>query len=145
MKTFCKTLVLSILSLIGLAGVAPRAKADVVDISPYSHAAVAFSSSTGKYGYAWNHGSRAEAERVALSRCTEKDARIVGWVNEGFLVVAIGEDNTYGMGYRFGDGASNRDAYNRALKELSERTTAKGRPKVVIVLCSGNLDPQILK
>lgn len=143
MKTIRKALALSILSLIGLAGMAPQAKADVVDISPFSYAAVAFSPSTGKYGYAWNHGSRAAAEKTALSRCTEKDAEIVAWVNEGFLAVAIAEDNTYGTGYRFGAGASNTDAFNRAKAELKKRTDS--RIKVIIVLCSDNVEPQILK
>lgn len=143
MKTLCNALTLSMLSLIGLAGLAPQAQADVVEISPYSYAAVAFSKETGKYGYAWNHRSRAEAERVALSRCTEKDAKIVAWVNDGFLAVVIAEDNAYGTGYRFGNGASTRGAYDRALEEKKSRTSSP--TKVVIVLCSGNVDPQILK
>ena len=144
MKTLCKSLVLSILSLIGLAGFAPRANADVV-IDFDTYAAVAYSPSTGKYGYAWNYGSRGAAERVALSKCTEKDAKIVGWVKGGWLVLAIGEDNAYGMGYEYGDGASSRDAKLTALKELAERTKGSKRPKVLICLCSGNVDPQIIK
>jgi serine/threonine-protein kinase len=143
MKTLRNALVLSILSLVGFAGFAPRAAADVVEISPYSYAAVAFSPSTGEFGYAWNHGSRSEAERVALSRCTEKDAKIIGWVNDGFMAVAIGEDNSYGMGYRFGDGANTRDAVNTAVRNLSKHTEKEY--KTLIVLCSGNVRPQVIK
>lgn len=145
MKTLYNRLVLSLLSLVGMSVSASQAKADTVVIDPDTYAAVAYSPSTGKYGYAWNHYSRAAAERTALSRCTEKDATVVGWVNDGILAVAIGDDNAYGMGYQFGDGASTRDAVNRALRNLVDRTTGSKDPKVLIVLCSGNVTPQIIK
>ena len=61
------------------------------------HAAIAYSPSTGSYGYAYNHASRCEAERAALSYCTASDSRIVGWVCGGWVSLAIGENNGYGV------------------------------------------------
>src|SRR5207248_878023 len=92
-----KTLLASFaLSLLALAGFSTSARADeVVTLNPDGYAAVAYSAKTGKYGYAYNLGSRGAAEREALSGCKEDDAKIVGWVNDGFLVLVIADDNAY--------------------------------------------------
>jgi hypothetical protein len=139
-----KTLLASFaLSLLALAGFSSSARADVVTIDSDSYAAVAYSPKTGKYGYAWGCGSRGSAERAALSECKEDDAKIVGWVNAGFLVLVIADDNAYGCGYSYGDGATNTDAHKSAVKELRKHSDVK--VKVIVVLCSSGLQPQIIK
>ena len=66
MKTLNTAIVLSALVLAGL--VASPARAGTVEIDPDACAAVAYSPSTGKYGYAWNYWNRAAAERAGRAR-----------------------------------------------------------------------------
>ncbi|MCE9534661.1 MAG: DUF4189 domain-containing protein [Planctomycetes bacterium] len=142
MTTIRYSLVLALLSLIGLNSMAAPAKADVeIDFDTY--AAVAYSPKTGKYGYAWNWRSRAQAERVALANCIEADAKVVGWVKAGWLVLAVSDDNDYGVGYAFGQGASTRDAKIDALNECAKHNKGKNPPKIKVLLCSGNYAPQV--
>ena len=140
MKTLRNALVLSVLTLAGLTVPAPHARADVtIDFDTY--AAVAYSPATGKYGYAWNHRSRYLAERAALSKCPAADARVVGWVKGGWLVLAVGDNNAYGTGWEYGVGATNVDAYKRALRQCLARAN---KVVTVVVLCSGNVAPRVL-
>ena len=77
MKTLRNGLVISVLSLFGFLTGAPHVRADVeIDFNTY--AAIAYSPSTGAYGYAYNYWSRYSAEREALRRCAAEDAEIVG-------------------------------------------------------------------
>ena len=140
MKLLQHTIVLSLLALIGVISTGSPTQA--VDVDVNSYAAVAFSESTGKYGYAWDHPSRASAERAALSHCRESDAKIVGWVKGGWLALAIGDSYAYGVAWEFGNGASNGVARRRAIAECK-----KSNQKVVtlICLCSGNYPPEIVK
>ena len=48
------------------------------------YAAIAYSASTGVYGYAFDYGTRGEAQRVALARCGSADARLAGWARNGW-------------------------------------------------------------
>ena len=137
-------LVCAILSLVSVATDASESRASE-KISFDTYAAIAYSPSTGHYGYAWNHGSRGAAERVALSKCKEPDAKIVGWVKAGWLVLAIGEDNAYGVGWTYGNGATNSDAEKFAVDDLGTHTKGSKRPKVIVCVCSGNIDPEIIK
>jgi hypothetical protein len=141
MKTLCQAVVLS--ALVGLLALAPapKARADVViDLDTY--AAVAYSPSTGQYGYAWNFYSRSAAERVALVHCKADDARIVGWVQGGWLVLMIGDNNAYGVGYTYGAGAANTDALETAREECLQRAK---KVKVVVCLCSGDYPPEVIE
>jgi hypothetical protein len=140
LKHLCKSLLISFCLLTGSLEFASQAQADTIDFSTYG--AVAFSSSTGSYGYAWNCGTRGEAEQAALARCTASDARIVGWVQGGWLVLAIGENNSYGIGWEYGDGATNTVAQQRAIDECHARGE---KVRTLICLCSGDIDPVILK
>ena len=54
-----------------------------IDIDPDSVAAIAYSPSTGEFGYAYNYEDRESAEKAALKNCSPKDARIVCWVKSG--------------------------------------------------------------
>ncbi len=102
-----------------------------IDVSEASYAAIAYAPSTGNYRYSYNHGSRHSAEQAALRGLTEKDAKIVCWVNRGFCALALGDEvGSYGTGWTFGDDASNTEAKETALRNCRERTTGAR-----IVLC----------
>lgn len=107
------------------------------------YAVIAFSQSTGEYGYAWNHWNYSDAARVALSRCNAKDAEVVAWVENGFAALAIGDnDSTYGTGWEWGDGATNIDAINTAKENC--RSYGK-RVKTIVVVHSHYFNPQVIK
>lgn len=109
----------------------PTIAEETVSIDSDSFAAIAFSPKTNKYAYAYNYGSRKAAEAEALRRCPYDDAKIAGWVNDGFCALALGKDSgCYGCGYDFGAGSSNTNAQNRALAECDKRTTESH-----VVLC----------
>ncbi len=61
-----------------------------------TYAAIALSAKTGDVGY--NVGvqfSREKAEHSALANCKGDDARVVGWVKNGWCAVAVGRNNRY--------------------------------------------------
>ncbi len=120
-----KTTILGALLLLILSAVCvPAASAQSLDVDSSSYAAVAYSPSTGDYGYSYNYGSRWSAEKAALERCDAPDARIVGWVNRGFFALALGDDKScWGTGWSYGDDATNTEAITRALAECRKRTT----------------------
>jgi hypothetical protein len=120
--TFLRTVAAATL-VCGLFGSATL-KADSIDVSAYSYAAVAYSPSTGTFHYAYNYGSRVAAEQAALDAHQADDARIVCWVNRGFCALAIGDDKScWGVGWSYDDGASTDDAMNFALEDCRERTS----------------------
>ena len=141
MKTLRIGLVLSALSLLAVLVSANRARADV-EINFDTYAAVAFSKSTGKWGYAYNYGSRFAAERAAIANCGATDAEAVGWVKGGWLALAVGDNKAYGVAWEFGEGAVNRDAKLRAIQECKDRG---GKVTTLICVCSGNVDPEVIK
>jgi hypothetical protein len=106
-------------------------RADEISIDEDSYAAVAYSPSTGDFRYAYGYGDRDDAEQAALEGFHAKDARIVCWVNNGFCALALGDDKSaWGVGYEYGDAASNTEAMGTAMEECRKRT--KGAH---IVLC----------
>jgi hypothetical protein len=108
------------------------ARADSITIRSGSYAAIAYSPSTGKYRYAHNYNSRRAAEDAAVTALGADDAKIVCWTSEGFCALALGDDKSaYGVGWRFGAGASNTDAMKEALKNCNARTT---NARVVVCL-----------
>lgn len=110
--------------LAGLFPPAVRAADKWITVSRYSYAAIAYSPTTGAYRYAYNYGSRQAAENAALKAMNDKDARIVCWVNQGFCVLALGDDkSTWGVGWKHGHGANFLDAQMTALEECRKRTT----------------------
>jgi len=77
------------------------------------YCAIAYSKSTGRYGHGEGYDSRAAAEYRALAECGTHDARVVGWVRNGYLSLALGRlVGTYGTGY----GSDIYTAKARALK-----------------------------
>lgn len=141
MKNLSKLVVLALVTLVGTSSFASKAHAVDIDFGRY--AAVAYSSKTGKFGYAWDWGSRATAESVALMNCKADDAKVVGWVKGGWLVLAVADDNAYGVGYTFGEGASNADARQRAIKDCMKHSKSTGPIKIKVVLCSGDYAPVV--
>lgn len=107
-----------------------------IDVSEDSYAAIAYAPSTGNYRYSYNYGSRYSAEQAALRGLTEKDAKIVCWVNRGFCALALGDDvGCYGTGWTYGDDASNTEAMDTALTNCREHT--KGARIVLCLVSDG--------
>jgi hypothetical protein len=106
-----------------------------------TYAAIAYSTSTGECYYAWNYASRHDAESAALAGMNANDARIVGWVNQGWLVLIIGDDNSYGIGWQYGNGARLNVASQHAMNACLQHTN---KIRKVIRLGSGNRAPEIV-
>ena len=119
MKTVCVATVLALVS-----GALACAEDHTIQISGHSYAAIAYSPATGKYGYSYDLRSRAAAEKVALEKCDAADARIVTWVNKGFIALALGSDKScWGVGWSYGNGCSNTAAKDYALDDCKKRTS----------------------
>jgi hypothetical protein len=98
--------------------------ASAIDVSNRSYAAIAYSPSTGNYGYVYDYRSRKSAEAAALEKCNAPDAQIVCWINRGFCSLALGDDKScWGVGWEYGGGAESRKAVDRALENCRKRTT----------------------
>jgi serine/threonine-protein kinase len=134
MKTLQTLVLVVVLSGVAFLGLTPAARSDVVYFSGSTYAAIAYSPSTGKIGYGYNYGSRSEAQAAALRNCPASDARIVTWVNNGFCAFALGDDKSrWGVGWSYGNGATNTSARSRALYEARKRTV---NCHVVLCVCS---------
>ena len=97
------------------------ARADSISYTGSSYAAIAYSEKTGKYGYSFQQPARSTAETVALRNCKADDAKIVTWARNGFCALAVGDGTAWGIGYSYGDGATNTSAKERALAECQTR------------------------
>jgi len=62
-------------------------------------AAIAYSPVTGRLGYAFGFGCLQDAENDALRRCCAADARIVAWVQSGWVALAVGDNGAYGFAW----------------------------------------------
>jgi type II secretory pathway pseudopilin PulG len=83
------------------------------------YAAIAYSFGTGKWGNAYNYTTRAEAERVALSKCGKSDCEVLAWARNACCALAVGDDSKYGYGWD----SDRSSAERRALAECRKRTT----------------------
>jgi len=63
------------------------------------YGAIAYSNSSGKYGYSYGCSSRSTAERLALNKCAASDRRIVVWVSKGWAALAVNDANRWGTGW----------------------------------------------
>jgi serine/threonine-protein kinase len=131
--------------LAGIAGllflVLPSQAADnVIFFRGTTYGAIAYSEKTGAWGYAYDQSTRGMAEGIARRNCTGDDARAVGWVRNGFVALAVGENGAWGVGYSYGDGATNREAKERALEECRKRSKTA---RLVICVCSLDVKPEI--
>lgn len=60
------------------------------------YAAVAWSPSTGRYGYSYNCRTYELARAMALEYCNASDARIVIWTRNGYIAIARGYGRSIG-------------------------------------------------
>jgi hypothetical protein len=88
-------------------------------IASAAHAAIAYSQSTGSFGYSWGYAYQDGAELAALDRCDGEDAEVVGWVRNGWCALAVGDGNGYGCAW----GLTEAEAQENALIECSKNTT----------------------
>jgi serine/threonine-protein kinase len=82
------------------------------------YAAIAYSPSTGKYGYSYNYTSQAGAQRRALAQLNANDAKLVAWSRNSYCALAKGKDNSYGAAY----GTTASQARSRALSECQKHS-----------------------
>src|SRR5262245_54310761 len=82
------------------------ALATVVAVSPSrandcgnKFAAIAYSTQTGKYGYANGYADKCAAERDAVAKCGACDARVVVEVENGWAALALGPHGAYGAAW----------------------------------------------
>jgi len=84
------------------------------------YAAIAYSASTGKYGFSHGYSSRGCAEQAALGQCTVEDAHILVWARGNWCALALGDEvGEYGWAWA---GTAER-AKQRALEECRKHTT----------------------
>ena len=83
-------------------------------------AAIAYSKSTGKYGWATGKRSQAEAEARALARCRASDATILISTTRSHVALALGDKRG---SYGFAAGSVKGDVERRAKARCSEHTT----------------------
>jgi serine/threonine-protein kinase len=84
-----------------------------------NYGAIAYSPSTGAHGWAYDYGSRAAAEQVALSICRRHagDCIVPIWFRNACGALAVGSG-----GYGSGWGSNRRLAENFALRSCRKHT-----------------------
>jgi Domain of unknown function (DUF4189) len=96
----------------------PQTQAQPANTTYY--AAIAFSPSTGRYGYTYGWLSSTNARRASREKCKAADAQVIVVVGNGYAALALGDDpSAYGYGY----GQTAADARRHALAECQKRTT----------------------
>ena len=97
-----------------------------------SGGAIAYSKSTGRWGYSTGGGRR--APYMALKNCAAPDAEVIVQKADGWLALAVGDDlGVYGWGY-----AGNRaDAERNALDACKSTQPAK----IVLSFCTNGVVP----
>ncbi len=97
MRTSVHFIIISVASLVAI-GVADfslyPAEAQAQDM----YGAIAYSSSTGRYGYSYDWGSRSEAEDYARSQCGRSDCAIKVWFKNACGALAVGQTRRTGLG-----------------------------------------------
>jgi hypothetical protein len=107
-----------VLTAFSLLAVTPNTQAQPAYTTYW--AALAWSPSTGRYGYSCGWLSEVNARRVALKNCNARDAQVVYYVGNGYLAVAQGDD-PLAIGY--GGAKTAAEAKAIALRECRKRTT----------------------
>lgn len=93
--------------------------------------AIAYSQSTGNFGY--QTGGGRNAPYMALKRCNASDAKIIAQKFDCWMALALGDDKSaYGWGY----GGNRIDAERNALEECRKRTT---HAKIVASFCTNGV------
>jgi len=82
----------------------------IAAMSPGGYSAIAYSHATGEFGSASDCGSVGEAEHLALSRCQQKDARVVVWCQDAWCALAVDEHHDFGFACSRNREEAERDA-----------------------------------
>lgn len=81
------------------------------------YAAIAFSQSTGRWGYSTGFSAEVNARRQSLRNCVAKDCKVVLMVGNGYAALALGDDTTaYGFGHSKGADVARRFALDACSK-----------------------------
>ncbi|MGE0610240.1 MAG: DUF4189 domain-containing protein [Pirellulales bacterium] len=89
-----------VVALLWLALLPPASVARAQPPNTTYYVAIAFSKSTGQYGYSSGWLSETNARRDARSRCRADDAAVVLVVGNGYAALALGDDQAaFGYGY----------------------------------------------
>jgi len=75
------------------------------------YAVIAYSPTTGRYGYTYNYGYLGDAEVDAIARCDAPDAVVVAWSRNEWCALAVSDDGSYG----YSSGWSQAEAEANAL------------------------------
>jgi hypothetical protein len=63
------------------------------------YAAIAYSPSTGKYGYSYGFPCLDQAEAAARENAADCNAQVMVWTENEYLALAQNSDGSYGYGY----------------------------------------------
>ncbi len=83
-----------------------------------NYGAIAYSESSGKWGYSYDYGSRGQAENAALRRCKSGDCEIKLWFKNSCGALAKGDKGALGWLWA---AEGRREAESRALSESRAR------------------------
>jgi serine/threonine-protein kinase len=84
-----------------------------------SYGAIAYSPTTGRYGWSCRAPERATAEKIAINSCGTADATIVVWGGDTHLALALGDGQAYGSAWD----ANRSRAEQKALETCSRYGT----------------------
>lgn len=98
-----------------------------VEAGPTRYAAIAYSPSTGLYGYGNGFSTKADAIERALQECGGRDAR-TNWCRNAWIALAISDSSPGGYGWAWATSAAGARRAARA-KCLEENDDAR------VVLC----------
>jgi hypothetical protein len=93
-----------------------------------TYAAIAYSRSTGKYGFTYQQPTLEAAKADALRRCEGNDARIVVWTRNGWCALAKGADGTFGAA----SAPSQQEAEKDALGDCAKKTSGQAQVAIAI-------------
>jgi len=97
-------------------------------------AAIAYSKSTGQWGYGYQHGSVGDANREAIRQCKAPDAAVICWAKNGWYCAFADGPKSYAGA----SAATAAEAKEKALKEANSIS-----PGARIILCIGGLPQKV--
>ena len=82
-----------------------------------SFGAIAYSRSTGAYGYSYKYANRAEAEKRAIQECGKNDCEVAAWFFNNCGALVTGSNGAWGAGYGDNERTAQVAARARCAKE----------------------------
>ena len=64
-----------------------------------AYAAIAYSQSTGQYGYTYGYSDLGAAQNDAVANANAGDAQVVVWVENGWAALAVNDNGGWGYGW----------------------------------------------